>query len=249
MNFVHITKNKGIAKVELKNKKVNSINEELIEELFHCFENIENDDDINSVILTGKGKFFSFGFDIPEFLNWPKNDFKRFLKKFTGFYTYLFLFPKPVIAALNGHTIAGGCMIALACDYRIMISGKSKISLNEINFGSSVFAGSTEMLRFTVGSYNASKILYSGQMYTAVEAKEIGLIDAISDEKLIQDDAYKKTQEYFLKSHKAFSSIKKLLRNPIAREMKQNEIKSIDNFIEIWYSDYTQQNLQKIKIY
>jgi 3,2-trans-enoyl-CoA isomerase len=72
---------------------------------------------IAAVILTGSGKFFSFGFDIPEFLAITKEEFTEYLANFTDLYTYLFLYSKPVIAALNGHTMAGGCMLALACDH------------------------------------------------------------------------------------------------------------------------------------
>ena len=76
--------------------------------------------------------------------------------------------PRPVNRA--GHTVAGGCMLALACDRRVMARGKGKISLNEIGFGSSVFAGSVEMLRFAVCSRNAQEILYSGALYDADQA-------------------------------------------------------------------------------
>jgi len=97
----------------------------------------------------------------------------------------MFIYPKPIIAALNGHTIAGGCMLALACDFRLMVPGKAKISLNEIGFGSSVFAGATEMLRFWVGSAMATEVLYSGAMYPANEAFRLGLVqEVISEENL-----------------------------------------------------------------
>jgi len=66
------------------------------------------------VVLTGRDRFFSFGLDIPEFLSYSKPDFIRFVTKFADLYTYVFLYPKPVLAALNGHTIAGGCMLATA---------------------------------------------------------------------------------------------------------------------------------------
>ena len=104
-----------------------------------------------SVILTGTGRFFSFGFDIPEFLSYSKGEFEGYLDAFTDFYRYLFRFPKPVVAALNGHTVAGGCMMAIACDHRLMVDGKAKIALNEIGFGSSVFAGSTAILVYCIG--------------------------------------------------------------------------------------------------
>ena len=114
----------------------------VIDETAGCLQSLAADPDIRAVILTGDGSFFSFGFDIPEFLSHSKESFSSLLKRFTGLYTYLFTYPKPVVAALNGHAVAGGCMLALACDYRIMVSGKAKISSNEIAFGSSVFAGS-----------------------------------------------------------------------------------------------------------
>jgi enoyl-CoA hydratase/carnithine racemase len=97
------------------------------------------DADVKAVVLSGKGNFFSFGLDVPEFLQYAKDDFIRFVTKFADLYTYIFVYPKPVIAALNGHTVAGGCMLATACDYRVMVSGKARISLNEIKFGSSLF--------------------------------------------------------------------------------------------------------------
>ncbi len=120
--------------------------------------------------------------DIPQIIPYSKEACYDFLIKFTELYTYMFGYPKPLIAALNGHTIAGGCMLAIACDQRIMVSGKAKISLNEIGFGSSVFAGSVEMLRFLVGSRYTSAVLVSGAMYSAEEAASMGLVDQITTE-------------------------------------------------------------------
>ncbi len=102
------------------------------------------------------------------------------MAKFTQLKRDLFLYPKPLIALLNGHTIAAGCMLALAADFRIMVSEKAKISLNEINIGVSVFAGALEMLKFCVGQRNAEHILKAGKMYTPDEAFQLGLIDKMS---------------------------------------------------------------------
>jgi 3,2-trans-enoyl-CoA isomerase len=170
MQFLQLRKNEGIATVTLGRGKVNAINEYVIDEMADCFGMLADDHEVKAVIITGAGKFFSFGFDIPEFLRYTKVDFVRYLTKFTDFYTFLFLYPKPVVAALNGHTIAGGCMIAIACDYRIMVSGKAKIALNEINFGSSLFAGSVEMMKLLLVQRKAEEAAYSGAMYAAEEA-------------------------------------------------------------------------------
>ncbi len=114
MDNLHISKDNQIATITLNRGKVNALSEELIEQLKNQFEILENDDSIRAIILTGQGKFFSFGFDIPGFLNHSKDEFRVFINKFTDLYTYMFLYPKLIVAAINGHAIAGGCMLATA---------------------------------------------------------------------------------------------------------------------------------------
>jgi 3,2-trans-enoyl-CoA isomerase len=249
MNFVKISKDAGLATLVLGRNKVNALTGVVVEQIRNALAALENDPDIRAIILTGEGKFFSFGFDIPEFLSYSRDEFSDYLTQFTNLYTCMFLYPKPIVAALNGHTIAGGCMLALACDQRVMVSGKAKISLNEIAFGSSVFAGSTEMLRFCVGSHHATKVLYSGTMYSAEEAKSIGLVDTVTSEEDLLKEAAKIALELGEKSAPAFAHIKSLLRAPIAEEMKRKEKDSIKKFIDIWYSDFTWKNLKNIKIH
>lgn len=249
MSFMQVSKDGEIATVTLNRGKVNALNEPMVEELTKSFEDLETDNEVRSIIFTGSGKFFSFGFDVPEFLNYSKSDFIRYLEKFTNFYTYLFLFPKPIVAALNGHTIAGGCMLATACDFRLMVTGKAKISLNEITFGSPVLAGSVEMLKYCVGSRNAQSIVYSGAMYSAEEAFKLGLVDQVSSENVLTEDARKVAQEFAQKDSSAFRGIKHLLRQPAAEEMIKREKDAILEFVDIWYSEQTWENLKAIKIY
>jgi len=163
----------------LNRNKTNALTNSVLEEISESLLNLENNHHIKSVIITGTDKFFSYGFDINDFLSYSKEDFKYFVIKFTELYTYMFGYSKPLIAALNGHTIAGGCMLDLACDYRVMVYGKAKVSLNEINLGATVLAGSTEMLRVLVENKNSSKILYSGAIFSADEAETLDLIDEV----------------------------------------------------------------------
>ena len=197
-------------------------------------------------MLTGHGKFFSFGFDIPEFLPYSKEDFTAFLTRFAAFYRDLFIFAKPVIAALNGHAIAGGCMVALACDRAIMAEG-SKISLDEIGFGSSVFAGSVGLLQFRTGP-RAADVLYSGAMYSPVEAQGIGLIDEVVATDALRDRAREIATELGSRRAAAFASLKSLLRKPVADAMAIREATSIREFVDIWYSEPTWTNLRSITI-
>ncbi len=249
MNCIHISKNNGIAMITLNRGKVNALNQAYVEQIKKCLEDLENDPEVQSVIVTGDGKFFSFGFDIPEFLSYSKESFIRYLIKFSSLYNYMFLFPKPLVAALNGHTIAGGCMLAIACDYRIMTSGKARISLNEIAFGSSVFAGSVDILKFCTGQRNAETILYSGAMYSAEEAKLLGLIDQVAASENLLDDAIKIARYFAKKDSAAFRSIKRHIRKPVADESQKKETDSLYEFANIWYSENTWKNLKEIKIY
>lgn len=248
MDYVSVACKGNVATVRLSRGKVNALNPQVIGELKDCFDSLAGDAGVKAVILMGAGRFFSFGFDIPEFLSYSREEFTAFLTGFTNLYTDLFLYPKPLIGALNGHTIAGGCMLATACDYRVMVEGKAKISLNEIGFGSSVFAGSVEMLRFCVGSRNAQKVLYSGGMFSAREALELGLIDRTAAEEEFPKEVVSAASDFAGKDPRAFESIKRLVRGPVAQVMKQSERGSIFEFVDIWYSESTWKQLQDIKI-
>lgn len=249
MEFVHVQKRDGITTLILERGKVNALNGTVVDQVREMLKSFEQDPEVKSIILTGAGKFFSFGFDIPEFLSYTKAQFTQYLTNFTDLCRYIFLYPKPVVAALNGHTIAGGCMLALACDSRVMATGKAKIALNEIGFGSSVPAGGTEMLRFLVGSANATKILYSGSMYSAEEAKSIGLVDELATEHDLIDVALNTASGLASKYPPAFASVKSLLRKSIAEEIIRRESESITELVDIWYSEHTWANLQNIKIF
>jgi len=249
MDFVRLSTDDGIAEASLKRGKVNALNEQVVEEIAVCFQRLAADPDVRAVILTGDGPFFSFGFDIPEFLSYSKESFSRFLKKFTDLYTYLFNYPKPLVASLNGHAIAGGCMLALACDQRIMVSGKAKISLNEITFGSSVFASSVAMLKFIVGGRNAQAVLYDGTMYSAEAALDLGMIDQVSSDGNLMNEAREVARRLATKDAAAFRSVKALIRSPIADEMAAKDAPSVQEFVDIWYSENTRQKLQTIRIH
>ncbi|HMK35269.1 MAG TPA: enoyl-CoA hydratase/isomerase family protein [Desulfomonilaceae bacterium] len=249
MGFVRVSMHGEVARITLDRGKVNPINESFTEELKCSFEELAVDPGVRAVTITGRDKFFSFGLDIPEFLGYSKEDFIRFVTKFADLYTYVFLYPKPVIAALNGHTVAGGCMLATACDYRVMVSGKAKISLNEINFGSSLFPGSAVMLKYCVGSRNAELVAYTGAMFSAEEAKRLSLVDEAVTEESLEEHALQRAKEFAQRYGPAFESIKMLLRHDTGEEMKKQDARYRDAMVDIWYSEQTWKQLENIKIH
>lgn len=140
-------------------------------------------------------------------------------------------------------------MIATSCDYRIMATGKARISLNEITFGSSVFAGSVEMLKACVGGRNAESVLYSGSMYSAEEALILGLVHQVSSEENLLSDAKRVAEKFANNGGRAFQSIKHLLRRSIAKEINKKERASVLEFVDIWYSPETREQIERIKIH
>ena len=247
MSFVDVQLKDGIATVCLERGKVNALNPLVVEQLSAMFDGLQSNPDVKAVVLTGRGKFFSFGFDLPEFLSYSREQFTRFLTSFTALYRALFVFPKPLVVALNGHAVAGGCMIALTCDKAILAQGSAKMSLNEIGFGSSVFAGSTEMLQFRAGTH-AGEVLYSGAMYSPAEALAIGLVDEVVAPDSLLDRAREMAGELASRRPAAFAGIKSLLRQPVADSMAAREAASISDFVEIWYTEPTWTNLRRITI-
>ncbi len=248
MTFVRLHIHEGIAEVRLERGKVNALNEQVVDELARSFRELAADPRVRGILLTGTGKFFSFGFDIPEFMAFPRDAFTRYLERFTALYRDVFAHPKPVVAAINGHAVAGGFMLASACDARVMVEDNAKIGLNEIGFGSSLFAGSLALLRFWVGDRRAQQVAYGGALYDAEQALALGLVDATVADAALGDAARARLAEHTGRSPAAFSSIKLLLRQPILDEIERREAASIREFVDIWYSPEMRRELEKIKI-
>jgi len=248
MSFIDLTIDNNIATLKLNRGKVNALNETLVEQLRECFDQLRTDESVKAIILTGNDKFFSFGLDIPELYPYSPEDFTDFIEKFCNLYTIIYMFPKPVICAIGGHAIAGGFILATACDYRLMTTGKAKIALNEVTFGSSIFAGNLEILKALVGVRNAEIIALRGKMYSAEQAQEFNLIDRVVTNDDLMAEAVYIAESYAQKDQAAYFSIKKLIREPIYDSFKVREDKAIKEFVEIWYSEYTRAQTAEIKI-
>lgn len=158
--------------------KLNALNEQTRYELSQVLDMLSDDDGVRVVILTGAGeKAFIAGADIKDFEGRSPWDQFRAMKK-SGLFDKAEGFPKPLIAAINGFCLGGGCELAMACDIRVA-SENAKLGQPEINLGIIPGGGGTQRLPRIVPLGAAYKLLYTGEMITAAEAYRIGLVDEV----------------------------------------------------------------------
>jgi enoyl-CoA hydratase len=160
--------------------KFNALNQEVQSEVLAALEAIGADDGIGALVLTGAGeKAFVAGADIGEFEGRSPFD-QREAMRFPRLYDVMSEFPKPVIAMINGFCLGGGCELAMSCDIRIA-STAARFGQPEIKLGLIPGGGGTQRLPRLVGLGNAMRLILTGDMIDAAEAREIGLVDQVVD--------------------------------------------------------------------
>jgi len=158
--------------------KLNALNQQVQDDTFALLAEVENDDRVGVVVVTGAGeKAFVAGADIKEFEGRSPMD-ERQAMRFPRIWDVFPSFPKPVIAMINGFCLGGGCELAMSCDIRIA-SAKARFGQPEINLGLIPGGGGTQRLPRLVGLGQAMKIILTGEMIDAEEAKRIGLVDDV----------------------------------------------------------------------
>ena len=211
MGFISVDESDKILTLDFVRYPVNAINHQFLLELNDVLDNYQDSSNSSVVVFSGSDlKFFSFGLDIPEYLTLDRSDLKDSLNLLVSTCNKIYQYPKITISKINGHATGGGCMIALSTDFRYMADGRSKIALNEINIGLSLFSSTIQILKSVVGVQNAKTILYSGKMFSPYEAKDLGLVDLIYD----SDDLVKKNiLSYATKDLEAIKDLKNFIKS------------------------------------
>ena len=158
-------------------ERLNTLNQELVNELDKTLTDLETRNDVRVVIITGSGRAFSAGADITSFISLKPIDIIR-LRTLRDVVNKIPLYTKPVIAALNGFTLGGGLELALACDIRIA-SETAQLGQPEINIGIIPGAGGTQRLPRLIGKGKAKMMIYTGDMVSAEDAYKMGLVDMV----------------------------------------------------------------------
>jgi len=179
----------GIAYVTINRPKVlNALNDTVITELGQVFTAIKEDPQVKAVILTGAGeKAFVAGADITQLVDLNTQQGKAFAAKGQAVFSLIENLGKPVIAAINGFALGGGCELAMACTLRVA-SAKAKLGQPEVNLGIIPGYGGTQRLPRLVGKGRAMELVLTGRMVDAQEAYQIGLVNKVVEpEKLLEE--------------------------------------------------------------
>lgn len=226
--------------------KSNAINAEMVAELHQMVKNIENDDLIAGLILTGKDGFFSAGLDLIELYNYDEETIKSFWINFLDLVTTLVSFKKPMIAAISGHSPAGGCVLALCCDYRIMAEGKFIIGLNEVPVGIIVPAGIFHLYSFWLGQHNAYRFLLEGKLMHTQEALSFGLIDEVVNPESILHAAERKMLTYIKSERNTWQQSKINMREELLKKVSADPTEMLRPMLAQWWSPSTRSILKTI---
>jgi enoyl-CoA hydratase len=167
----------GVLTLRLSHGKVSALDVELVDALTRELDGAA--EDVRALVLTGTGSTFSAGVDLFRVTRDGADYVRQFLPVLTQFVRTLFDFPRPVVAAINGHAIAGGCVIALAADARLIAEGDGRIGLPELLVGVPFPTAALEVVRFAVPRERLQSLIFSGRTLSAREALEAGLIDEV----------------------------------------------------------------------
>ena len=232
----------SIAIIQMNHGKVNAIDIELFGALQHALSEIKNSP-VKAVVLTGSGKAFSAGVDLFRLLNSGTDYIRSFVKVLCDGLETLFFFPKPVIAAVNGHAVAGGCIMTCACDYRIGVSDGMTIGVTELLVGVPFPAIALEIVRFAAAPQYLQQIVYSGKTYLADDAVRVGLLDeVVTREKLIEQAMIAASRFAELPAD-AFAITKRRLREPLRHKVKMLPEEE-QQVMEQWCSPQTHQTIR-----
>lgn len=220
----------GYATVTLNRPPVNSLNLELLKAISETLDDLQNNKSRGMILTSSSKSVFSAGLDIMEMYKPKVERMKEFWSTLQDVWFKLYGSPFPTVAAINGHSPAGGCLLSLCCEYRVMCQNYT-IGLNETKLGIVAPKWFMASMRNTISRRDAELALTLGTLFTTDEALKVGLIDEIATSK---EDAIAKATAFLDKfkkiSPQARSMTKQALRSKDIMELEDNRTQDIDLF-------------------
>jgi enoyl-CoA hydratase/carnithine racemase len=244
---IRIEKNGPLAILRLDKPRGNAIDEVLVDELTAAAVALEADPSVRGVLLaSAHPKLFCPGLDLVGLLEYDRPSMQRFMGKFAGLVWQLYGLRKPVVAGIGGHAIAGGCILALTADHRVLARGGVQIGLNEVRIGVPLPWSVAVLLRSTIGPGALARVALLGRNFADDEALQAGLADELADGDGFEDFCLRRLEEFAEKDAAGVGTTKAWLRAFALREMQQDEGRLSREWLDAWFSEATRGRIRQI---
>ena len=234
----------AVAILTLEHGKASAFDIELCQGLMARFKECD-ESWCRAVVVTGRGSIFSAGVDLVRAVNEGAPYLSRFLPVLSDAFEQIFAFPKPLIAAVNGHAIAGGCILACTADRRLMARGSGRIGLPELLVGVAFPPVPVEIVRFAVDPRCASDLMFNGATLEADAAVEAGLVDVAVSAETLLDQALVAADALASRPAAAFAITKQQWRAPALERMREGRRQLDRRIEEIWCSAETLDTIRR----
>jgi enoyl-CoA hydratase len=244
MSGVRVEKQGALAVLRLSKARGNAIDEPLVEDLARAAAAVATDPGVRGVLLaSGHPKLFCPGLDLVALAGYDRVSMERFMTSFAVAIWALYGLPKPVVAAVGGAAVAGGCILALTADHRVLKRG-APIGLNEVKVGVPLPWTVTRLLRATVHAPALSRVALLGRNFTDAEALETGLVDELAEAEGFEAACLARLEEFADKDPLALATTKAWLREGVLTEMMAHESERVQGFLDGWFSVGTQERIR-----
>lgn len=243
MEHIKTTIDDGLLVLVMARGKANALNGAMVEEMNAVIEQAGASEDVRAVVLASESqKFFSGGFDVMEVFSYDRETMTTFFGRFIDLYEGMLRLPKPVVAAVNGHAFAGGAVLALASDARVMAEGQFGFALNEINIGLALPPGMIRMAINAVGPVKAREMVLDGKTVTPAEAIEIGLASSLVSPESVLEQSVLRAREMAKKPPSTFGAVKRSFNEVSGLFANGGDRQALSQFIEHWFSPESLQH-------
>lgn len=243
---VTLSRDGAIGTIRLDRAHGNAINDELVDALMAVLAEAEADAAVRGVVLAAAGKIFCPGLDLQELSLLDRPRMERFMRRFSAAVLALYTFPKPVVAAMHGHALAGGSVLGLCADWCVLRRG-ALVGLNEVKVGVPLPFGVALIVRDGVPRNALAKVALLGRNFSDEEAVAAGLADELADDAAaVLSAARLRLDEFISKDGPSFSVTKRYLRSPVVERIRATNLLLLPEWLDCWFSPGTRARVGAI---
>jgi enoyl-CoA hydratase len=233
-----------VVRLSLQHGKVNAMDLEFCQLLTAQLTELADDAGCRGAILAGNERAFSAGIDLKRLVMESPDYVDEFFPALTGLFYQAIVFPKPLIVAISGHALAGGCVLASTGDYRL-IRPDAKIGMPELRVGLSLPAEGIETFRFVLGANYFQRVVTSGKSFQNQEAVLAGLADEFCPSDRLLEQAEKYAQQYARIPADVFAITKSQIRQPLLERIEKNRSSYSERVQAMWKSPEIRESVAR----